>query len=73
MDLHRYRFVSVWDVAAPATVVYQALRRTEDYPSWWPEVREVLMWHGRRGLGAYLAGFPAGGAEVAGPPPRSTG
>lgn len=41
MERGRYRFRSEWRVGAPAAVVYAALERAEDYPSWWPQVREV--------------------------------
>jgi hypothetical protein len=41
VDLHRYRFRSVWPVAASPEDSYRALREIEDYPTWWPEVRSV--------------------------------
>uniref|UniRef100_A0AAU2VEP1 SRPBCC family protein n=1 Tax=Streptomyces sp. NBC_00003 TaxID=2903608 RepID=A0AAU2VEP1_9ACTN len=41
MDWCRYRFRSVWDLPAPPAAVYAVLERAEDYPRWWPEVREV--------------------------------
>ncbi|MET9955946.1 SRPBCC family protein [Streptomyces sp. NPDC006339] len=42
MDWCRYRFRSVWCLAAPPEAVYAVLERGEDYPSWWPQVREVV-------------------------------
>ncbi|MEU4346361.1 SRPBCC family protein [Streptomyces sp. NPDC023838] len=36
-----YRFRSVWHLPAPPTAVYAVLERAEDYPRWWPQVREV--------------------------------
>ncbi|MFF8600522.1 SRPBCC family protein [Streptomyces sp. NPDC015232] len=42
MDWCRYRFRSVWRLAAPPAAVYAALERAEDYPLWWPQVREVV-------------------------------
>ena len=39
--LHRYRFVSVWDVPAPPRQVYEVLADPRTYPVWWPEIREV--------------------------------
>ncbi|MEU8531383.1 MULTISPECIES: SRPBCC family protein [Streptomyces] len=41
MDWCRYRFRSVWRLAAPPDRVYAVLERAEDYPRWWPQVREV--------------------------------
>lgn len=41
MDLHRYRFRSLWPLSAPPAAVYAELERVEDYPRWWPQVREV--------------------------------
>ncbi|MEV6327433.1 SRPBCC family protein [Streptomyces sp. NPDC051909] len=42
MDWCRYRFRSVWRLAAPPAAVYGVLERAEDYPLWWPQVREVV-------------------------------
>lgn len=41
MDRNHYRFRTVWTLSAPAATVYGALERIEDYPRWWPQVREV--------------------------------
>ncbi|MFF9851950.1 SRPBCC family protein [Streptomyces litmocidini] len=41
MDRYRYRFRCVWRLAAPPDAVYAVLERAEDYPRWWPQVREV--------------------------------
>lgn len=41
MDWCRYRFRSIWDLPAAPDDVYRALSRAEDYPHWWPQVREV--------------------------------
>ncbi|CCK31432.1 hypothetical protein BN159_7053 [Streptomyces davaonensis JCM 4913] len=41
MDWSHYRFRSRWTLPAPPAVVYAALERAEDYPRWWPQVREV--------------------------------
>ncbi|MEU1127673.1 SRPBCC family protein [Streptomyces sp. NPDC005899] len=41
MDWSHYRFTSVWDLGAPPGTVYGVLERPEDYPRWWPQVREV--------------------------------
>ncbi|HLL33994.1 MAG TPA: SRPBCC family protein [Streptomyces sp.] len=41
MDWTHHRFRSLWRLPAPPAVVYAALERVEDYPRWWPQVREV--------------------------------
>lgn len=41
MDRNHYRFRTVWTLSAPAATVYGVLERIEDYPRWWPQVREV--------------------------------
>jgi uncharacterized protein YndB with AHSA1/START domain len=41
MDWCRYRFLSSWDVASPPGAVYRVLERPDEYPTWWPQVREV--------------------------------
>jgi uncharacterized protein YndB with AHSA1/START domain len=41
MDWSHYRFRTRWTLAAPPPVVYAALEQAEDYPRWWPQVREV--------------------------------
>ncbi len=41
MDWSHYRFTTVWDVPAPPDTVFAALERAEDYPRWWPQVREI--------------------------------
>ncbi|MFD8211455.1 SRPBCC family protein [Streptomyces sp. NPDC059695] len=42
MDRNRYRFRCVWRLAAPPDAVYAVLQRAEEYPRWWPQVREVV-------------------------------
>ncbi|MFI5799449.1 SRPBCC family protein [Streptomyces sp. NPDC051677] len=41
MDWTRYRFRALWALPAPADRVYDTLEQAEDYPRWWPQVREV--------------------------------
>ncbi|MFD9498388.1 SRPBCC family protein [Streptomyces sp. NPDC060035] len=41
MDWNHYRFRHVWDLPAAPDTVYAALERAEDYPRWWPQVREI--------------------------------
>ncbi|MFD5428739.1 SRPBCC family protein [Streptomyces sp. NPDC127084] len=42
MDSHCFRFESLWRLPAPPARVYAVLERAEDYPRWWPQVREVI-------------------------------
>ncbi|WP_327366307.1 SRPBCC family protein [Streptomyces sp. NBC_01217] len=41
MDWSRYRFVSIWDLPGTPDDVYEILGRPDDYPRWWPQIREV--------------------------------
>ncbi|MEV7793919.1 SRPBCC family protein [Streptomyces sp. NPDC087512] len=41
MDWNHYVFRSLWALPVPAPAVYRELERIEDYPRWWPQVREV--------------------------------
>jgi len=41
MDWTHYRFRSNWTLAASPASVYEALAQAEEYPRWWPQVREV--------------------------------
>ncbi|MFR0353833.1 SRPBCC family protein [Streptomyces sediminimaris] len=41
MDWTHYRFRSLWSLPAAPATVYEALERAEEYPRWWPQVREV--------------------------------
>ncbi|MFI5975905.1 SRPBCC family protein [Streptomyces sp. NPDC051452] len=42
MDWNHYRFRSLWSLPAAPAAVFGALERPEDYPRWWPQVREVI-------------------------------
>ncbi|WP_338899284.1 SRPBCC family protein [Streptomyces sp. TG1A-60] len=42
MDWCHYRFRSLWTLAASPAAVYDVLQRADDYPHWWPQVREVI-------------------------------
>ncbi|MEU6094844.1 SRPBCC family protein [Streptomyces sp. NPDC047079] len=42
MDLTHYRFRSLWALPAPPAAVYAVLERSQEYPDWWPQVREVI-------------------------------
>jgi polyketide cyclase/dehydrase/lipid transport protein len=41
--MSRYRFRSDWWVDAPPHVVYAVLERGEEYPRWWPQIREAVV------------------------------
>lgn len=41
MDWSHYRFRTLWALPAAPDTVFEALERAEDYPRWWPQVREV--------------------------------
>lgn len=41
MDWSRYRFRTAWHIGAGPDVVYAVLERPDEYPLWWPQVREV--------------------------------
>ncbi|MGW8063324.1 SRPBCC family protein [Streptomyces ziwulingensis] len=41
MDWNHHRFRSLWPLPAPVPAVYRELERIDDYPRWWPQVREV--------------------------------
>lgn len=41
MDWSHYRFRTQWALPAPPATVYDVLEQAEDYPRWWPQVREV--------------------------------
>jgi uncharacterized protein YndB with AHSA1/START domain len=42
MDWCHYRFRSLWSLPAPPSAVFDVLQRADDYPRWWPQVREVI-------------------------------
>lgn len=41
--LNRYRFRTVWSVAAQPAEAFQAVEHVENYPLWWPEVKHVSL------------------------------
>ncbi|MFE9021727.1 SRPBCC family protein [Streptomyces sp. NPDC007808] len=41
MDWSHYRFRSLWALPVAPGTVYDVLARPEDYPRWWPQVRQV--------------------------------
>ncbi|GGT76974.1 MULTISPECIES: SRPBCC family protein [Streptomyces] len=58
MDWCRYRFRSVWRLAASPDAVYAVLERGEDYPEWWPQVREVVTVDERTGTARFRSLLP---------------
>ncbi|MER6096386.1 SRPBCC family protein [Streptomyces sp. NPDC001728] len=58
MDWCRYRFRSVWRLAAPPEAVCAVLERGEDHPSWWPKVREVVLVEDTTGTARFRSLLP---------------
>ncbi|WP_306335909.1 SRPBCC family protein [Streptomyces sp. KL118A] len=58
MDWCHYRFRSVWDLPAAPADVFAALERAEDYPLWWPQVREVNPVDDRSGVVRFRSFLP---------------
>ncbi|MGV9559306.1 SRPBCC family protein [Streptomyces sp. NPDC003401] len=58
MDRNHYRFLSRWPLPAPPAAVHAALERVEDYPRWWPQVREVTRLDATTGLVTVRAFLP---------------
>lgn len=50
MDWTHYRFRSRWALPVAPATVYEALERVEDYPRWWPQVREVTRLNDSTGI-----------------------
>ncbi|QIJ61646.1 SRPBCC family protein [Streptomyces sp. JB150] len=49
MDWTHHRFCTLWRLPAPPDAVYAVLERAEDYPRWWPQVREATRLDDRTG------------------------
>jgi hypothetical protein len=58
MDLHHYRFRSLWPLPVPPAAVYTALEKVEDYPRWWPQVRSVTRLADHTGLIVIRSALP---------------
>jgi polyketide cyclase/dehydrase/lipid transport protein len=55
----RYRFRTVWRVpAAPPAAVFAVLERAEEYPSWWPQVREARRLDADTGVARFRSLLP---------------
>jgi uncharacterized membrane protein YgcG len=50
MDFGHYRFHALWALPVPPAVVYRVLEQVEEYPRWWPQVREVRRMSGTAGV-----------------------
>ncbi|WAL94379.1 SRPBCC family protein [Streptomyces sp. Je 1-369] len=58
MDWCHYRFRSVWELPGAPTGVFAALEQAEDYPQWWPQVREVTPLDDRSGIVRFRSFLP---------------
>jgi uncharacterized protein YndB with AHSA1/START domain len=58
MEWTHYRFHARWSLPAPPAVVYPALERAEEYPRWWPQVREVKRIDDTTGVISIRASLP---------------
>lgn len=58
MDWCRYRFRSVWDLPRAPEDVYAVLERVEEYPRWWPQVREVTPVDDHSGIARFRSFLP---------------
>ncbi|MEU3370160.1 SRPBCC family protein [Streptomyces sp. NPDC006660] len=58
MNWSHYRFRSVWDLPAAPAAVYAVLERHEEYPHWWPEVREMVPLDERTATARFRALIP---------------
>ncbi|MET9111602.1 SRPBCC family protein [Streptomyces zhihengii] len=58
MDWCRYRFRSVWELPAAPDAVFRVLERAEDYPRWWPQVREVTPASAESGTARFRSFLP---------------
>ncbi|MCQ4082740.1 SRPBCC family protein [Streptomyces sp. RB6PN25] len=58
MDWCRYRFRSVWPLDPAPERVYAVLERAEEYPRWWPQVREVSRVDDRVGVVRMRSALP---------------
>ncbi|WND38599.1 SRPBCC family protein [Streptomyces sp. BB1-1-1] len=58
MDWNHYRFRSLWALPGPVPAVFRALDRIEDYPRWWPQVRQVTRLDGTSGVVRFRSLLP---------------
>lgn len=58
MDWSYFRFRTVWDLSAEPDAVYAVLERAEEYPLWWPQVREVTPLNDDTGTARFRSFLP---------------
>ncbi|MFE3491586.1 SRPBCC family protein [Streptomyces sp. NPDC059175] len=58
MDWCHYRFRSTWELPASPGAVYAVLERTQDYPLWWRQVREVSAFDEKSGVARFRSFLP---------------
>ncbi|MEE1752659.1 SRPBCC family protein [Streptomyces sp. SP18CS02] len=58
MDWCHFRFRSVWALPAPPDTVFAVLERADEYPRWWPQVREATRLDGRTGRARFRSFLP---------------
>ncbi|MBT2509148.1 SRPBCC family protein [Streptomyces sp. ISL-98] len=58
MDWCHYRFRTVWDLTASPDAVFAVLERAEEYPRWWPQVREATRVDDRTGTFRFRSLLP---------------
>ncbi|CAM5555566.1 Polyketide cyclase OS=Streptomyces alboniger OX=132473 GN=CP975_05780 PE=4 SV=1 [Streptomyces alboniger] len=58
MNWCHYRFHTRWDLPADPGAVFAALEQVQDYPLWWPQVREVTSADGRSGVARFRSFLP---------------
>ncbi|MGW1465231.1 SRPBCC family protein [Streptomyces sp. NPDC002308] len=58
MNPNHYRFTSLWDLPAPPAAVLAVLEKGEEYPRWWPQIREVAQVSATTGRARFRSVLP---------------
>ncbi|WP_328722728.1 SRPBCC family protein [Streptomyces sp. NBC_00247] len=58
MNPNHYRFTSSWNLSAPPAAVLAVLEKGEEYPLWWPQVREVVQVDATTGRARFRSVLP---------------
>lgn len=58
MNPNHYRFTSEWDLPAHPAAVLAVLERAEEYPVWWPQVREMVQTDATTGRARFRSVLP---------------